>query len=124
MARGMWNRFWRSYERHYALNVAVASGLFVLQLVHLYWLAADPIATRLSGASLFHPSGAVQYAILLVDYTGVEPPRLAGLGRDPDRLPRAPGDLRHVPACRGGDAADGDEQDAQRGERGDQPVGR
>ena len=25
MARGMWNRFWRWYERHYLLNVAIAS---------------------------------------------------------------------------------------------------
>jgi hypothetical protein len=65
----LWNRFWRWYERHYALNVALASGLFVLQLVHLYWLAADPIATRLTGESLFDPAGAVQYAILFVDYT-------------------------------------------------------
>jgi hypothetical protein len=71
MARGMWNRFWRWYERHYVLNVALASGLFVLQLVHLYWLAANPIATRLAGESLFDPSGAVQYAILFVDYTEI-----------------------------------------------------
>ena len=71
MARGMWDRFWRWYERHYLLNVAMASGLFVLQLVHLYWLAADPIATRLTGHGFFHPSGAVQYAILVVDYTEI-----------------------------------------------------
>ena len=71
MARGMWNRFWRWYERNYVLNLVLASGLFVLQLVHLYWLAADPIATRLSGTSFFNPSGAVQYAILFVDYTEI-----------------------------------------------------
>jgi hypothetical protein len=71
MARGMWNRFWRWYERHYMLNVAIASGLFVLQLVHLYWLGADPIASRLVGESLFHPAGAVQYAIFFVDYTEI-----------------------------------------------------
>jgi hypothetical protein len=71
MARGMWNRFWRWYERHYLPNVAVASGLFVLQLVHLYWLGADPIATRLTGDSLFHPTGVVRYLIFLVDYTEI-----------------------------------------------------
>jgi hypothetical protein len=71
MARGMWDRFWRWYERHYALNVAVASGLFVLQLVHLYWLAADPIALRLVGTSYFDPSGAIQYAIFFVDSTEI-----------------------------------------------------
>ena len=67
----MWNRFWRWYERHYVLNIAIASGLFVLQLVHLYWLAANPIATRLTGGSFFDPSGAVQYAIFFVDYTEI-----------------------------------------------------
>ena len=71
MARGMWDRFWRWYERHYLLNLAVASGLFVLQLVHLYWLGADPIATRLTGAGLFHPTGVVRYLILFVDYTEI-----------------------------------------------------
>jgi hypothetical protein len=71
MARGMWNRFWRWYERHYALNVAIASGLFVLQIVHLVWLSADPIATRVAGESAFHPAGLVRYAIFLVDYTEI-----------------------------------------------------
>jgi hypothetical protein len=71
MARGMWNRFWRWYERHYLLNVTIASGLFVLQLVHLYWLGADPIASRLVGESYFHASGALQYAIFFVDYTEI-----------------------------------------------------
>jgi hypothetical protein len=71
MARGMWDRFWRWYERHYLLNLAVASGLFVLQLVHLYWLGADPIATRVSGDGLFHPTGFVRYLILFVDYTEI-----------------------------------------------------
>ena len=69
--RGMWNRFWRWYERHYLLNVAFASGLFVLQLVHLYWLGTDPIATRLTGESLFHPTGVVRYLIFFVDYTEI-----------------------------------------------------
>jgi hypothetical protein len=71
MARGMWNRFWRWYEHHYVLNVAVASGLFVLQIAHLVWLGADPIATRVTGESYLHPAGAVQYAIFLVDYTEI-----------------------------------------------------
>src|SRR5919201_1934793 len=71
MGRAMWNRFWRWYERHYLLNVSVASGLFVLQLIHLYWLAASPIAMRLTGESFFNPSGAVQYVIFFVDYTEI-----------------------------------------------------
>jgi hypothetical protein len=72
MARGMWNRFWRWYERHYLLNVTIAAGLFVLQLLHLYWLGADPIASRLVGEGYFHVSGALQYAIFFVDYTEIQ----------------------------------------------------
>ena len=71
IARGMWDRFWRWYERHYLLNLAFASGLFVLQLVHLYWLGADPIATRVIGDGLFHPTGFVRYPIFFVDYTEI-----------------------------------------------------
>ena len=37
--RRLWSGFWAWYERHYLLNVVVASALFVLQLVHLFWLA-------------------------------------------------------------------------------------
>ena len=71
MARGMWNRFWRWYERHYVVNLAFASGLFVLQLVHLYWLGADPIAARLTGDGLLHPTGVLRYLIFFVDYTEI-----------------------------------------------------
>jgi len=28
--------FFASYERHYTLNISIAAGLFLLQLVHLY----------------------------------------------------------------------------------------
>jgi hypothetical protein len=65
------NRFWEWYERHYTLNVAIAVGLFSLQLVHLYWLAAHVIALRLLDHSYFDPSGAVEYLIFVIDYTEI-----------------------------------------------------
>jgi hypothetical protein len=43
--------FWRWYERHYRLNLAITLVLFLLQLVHLYWLTADVVWYRLTGAS-------------------------------------------------------------------------
>jgi hypothetical protein len=63
--------FFDWYERHYTLNVTFAALLFVLQLVHLYWLSADVIAQRLVGESFFSPTGAFYYAILIIDYTEI-----------------------------------------------------
>jgi hypothetical protein len=63
--------FFDWYERHYTLNVTVAALLFVLQLVHLYWLSADVIAQRLVGESYFSPDGLFYYAILIIDYTEI-----------------------------------------------------
>lgn len=42
-------RFWAWYEKYYAWNVGLTLVLFLWQLVHLYWLGADVIATRLTG---------------------------------------------------------------------------
>jgi hypothetical protein len=70
-AARLWNGFWVWYERNYRLNVCVASVLFLLQLVHLYWLGAEPISVRLVDESFFSPSGLLQYLIVFVDYTEI-----------------------------------------------------
>jgi hypothetical protein len=67
----LWHSFWAWYERNYLLNVAIASTLFVLQLVHLAWLGADPIAQRLADESFFSPSGLLRYLIYAVDYSEI-----------------------------------------------------
>ena len=67
----LWTVFWAWYERHYVLNVGIASVLFLLQLVHLYWLAAEPISLRLVDESFFSPSGLLQYLIFFIDYTEI-----------------------------------------------------
>lgn len=64
-------RFWTWYERNYTLNVSIAAALFVLQLIHLYWLATHVIVFRLLGHSLFVPSPLLQWALILVDYTEI-----------------------------------------------------
>ena len=64
-------RFFAWYERNYALNVGIAAFLFVLQLVHLYWLGAEPISLRLVDDSFFSPSGLLQYLIFFIDYTEI-----------------------------------------------------
>ena len=48
------NRFWDWYNRHYALNITIAAGLFTLQIVHLVWLTFDPLWFKLFGEALFH----------------------------------------------------------------------
>ena len=50
----MMQDFWRWYERHHTLNVAIAAALFGLQLVHLIWLAGEPLAELVLGEQLFH----------------------------------------------------------------------
>lgn len=63
--------FWRWYERHLILNITLALALFLLQLAHLYWLAADVIANKLVDQSFFSLTGAWQSVIILVDYTEI-----------------------------------------------------
>jgi hypothetical protein len=70
-AARIWTGFWGWYERNYVLNVAFASALFLLQLAHLTWLGADPIATRLTDHSLFSLHGLLQYLIWFVDYSEI-----------------------------------------------------
>jgi hypothetical protein len=69
--RAAWRAFWRWYERHYLLNVALAALLFMLQLLHLAWLGAEPISLRLTDASAFSPQGLLRYGLFLVDYTEI-----------------------------------------------------
>lgn len=69
--RQSWHAFFDWYERHYVLNVGIALVLFLLQLVHLYWLGADVIAERLTGQSYFNPSDTMRFLILVVDYTEI-----------------------------------------------------
>jgi hypothetical protein len=63
--------FWSWYERYYVLNVALAAGLFLLQLIHLYWLTTDVVLLRLTGESFFSPPTLWEYLIILVDYTEI-----------------------------------------------------
>lgn len=64
-------RFWAWYERHYAVNLGVATVLFAIQLVHLWWLATHVIALRLLGQSYFETSPLFETIIVLVDYTEI-----------------------------------------------------
>jgi len=67
----LWQTFWAWYERHYVLNVSIAAGLFLLQLIHLFWLGGEVIVLRAFGESLFEFTGIWEKIIVLVDYTEI-----------------------------------------------------
>ena len=51
--RGGVRSFWRWYQRHYLAVLVVTTGVFLLQLFHLYWLFTDVVLQRLTGRSFF-----------------------------------------------------------------------
>ena len=64
-------KFWQWYERNYKINVGVALGLFLLQILHLVWLFAEIIMTKLTGTPLFAFHDLPKVLIILVDYTEI-----------------------------------------------------
>lgn len=64
-------QFFDWYERHYLLNVGIASTLFVWQLVHLTWLLFFVVWERLFGYSLVNFNGFWNFLIIVVDYTEI-----------------------------------------------------
>lgn len=65
------SKFWRWYNEHKTFNTGVSAGLFLLQLVHLYWLTAHVVFFRLLGHSFFDLTGFWEVLIVLVDYTEI-----------------------------------------------------
>jgi hypothetical protein len=71
MSSKLFSNFFDWYEKHLKLNTAIASGLFLLQLIHLYWLFTDVILFKLTGHSYFPINHFWQYVLILVDYTEI-----------------------------------------------------
>ncbi|MCH8741680.1 hypothetical protein IH779_02170 [Patescibacteria group bacterium] len=69
--RDIVHRFWVWYERNLVLNTSIAAGLFLWQLVHLFWLFTNVVLLRLFGESYFNLSGTWEYVIIFVDYTEI-----------------------------------------------------
>lgn len=65
------NQFWNWYEENLHLNIGIAAGLFVWQLVHLVWLTGDVVVERIFPTALFNLSGTWEYFIIIVDYTEI-----------------------------------------------------
>lgn len=67
----MLKKFWNWYERTYAINISVATVLFLLQIVHLVWLTGFVVWERVFGTPLFSFEGIWSSIIVLVDYTEI-----------------------------------------------------
>ena len=66
--RSAWDRFWRWYQRHYLATLVLTTGVFLLQLFHLYWLFTDVIVAKLTGHSAFAFPRAGMFVYVLADY--------------------------------------------------------
>lgn len=62
------DRFWAWYDRHYTFNLTVTTLLFLLQLVHLYWMGTHVLSLKIFGYSLFNPGELYSKLIILADY--------------------------------------------------------
>jgi hypothetical protein len=67
----IWKQFWRWYDKHLTLNIAITTFLFLLQIIHLYWLATDVLSQKVLGYSLFQPGDFFQWMLIIVDYTEI-----------------------------------------------------
>lgn len=60
--------FWEKYEKRYSLYAGITTGLFLLQIIHLYWLTTHVVSYRLWGMSFFNPNSFWELVIIFVDY--------------------------------------------------------
>ncbi|MBL4644498.1 MAG: hypothetical protein JKX80_01385 [Candidatus Pacebacteria bacterium] len=67
----MVSRFWAWYERNYTLNVSIAAGLFMLQIVHLVWLGGDVVASRALGIPFFEFTDIWENVMVFIDFTEI-----------------------------------------------------
>jgi hypothetical protein len=71
MFKKIFSKFWNWYSSNKFLNTGLVAGLFILQLVHLYWLTTDVVFFKLFGKSFLELQGFWQILILVVDYTEI-----------------------------------------------------
>ena len=62
------NHFWSWYEENLHLNIGIAAGIFIWQLIHLVWLTSDVVIWRLFSFAPLNLSGVWEYLIIAVDY--------------------------------------------------------
>jgi hypothetical protein len=68
LIRDLSRRFWAWYQRHYVATLVITTGVFLLQVFHLYWLFTDVVLQRLTGRSYFVFPEAGMIVYVLADY--------------------------------------------------------
>jgi hypothetical protein len=63
--------FWKWYESKYKIIAPITALLFVLQLVHLYWMTVDVAFVRIFGYPFWDPGKFWSTIIAFVDYTEI-----------------------------------------------------
>lgn len=63
--------FWKWYKDNYTLNLAVATVLFGLQFLHLFWLLTHIIFIRLGIGDFFAYFSFLNWPLILIDYTEI-----------------------------------------------------
>ena len=64
-------KFFAWYKRNYKLNLYITAGLFVWQLVHLYWMTTNVVGFRLFGHEFWNVGQTGNFLISIVDYTEI-----------------------------------------------------
>ena len=67
----MLNKFWKWYENKYKVIAPLTALLFLLQLVHLYWMTTNVAFFRIFGYPFWDVSAFWNTVIALVDYTEI-----------------------------------------------------
>ena len=65
------SKFFLWYKKNYKLNLYITAGLFVWQLVHLYWMTTNIIGLRLFGYEFWNIGKIGNIFISFVDYTEI-----------------------------------------------------
>lgn len=65
------NEFWNWYEKKYSVIAPLTAALFLLQLVHLYWITTNIVFLKVFGHPFWEPNGFWNTVIALVDYTEI-----------------------------------------------------
>lgn len=67
----MLKKFWQWYERNYKVIAPLTALLFLLQIVHLYWMTTNIVFFRAFGHPFWNPGYFWNTVIALVDYTEI-----------------------------------------------------
>ena len=64
-------KFWQWYEGKYKIALHLTTILFLIQVIHLYWMTTDIVMLRLYGHEFWNVSSFWQTAIAIADYTEI-----------------------------------------------------